>query len=91
MSVMSRKEVYDKMVQESAICWWKLYQEEHKKRVEIETKYERLTRKIKKDAIDKILEKEISPFEQIKQGLEEAIDFGAGPRKVQHIMKKSGE
>ena len=89
MSVMSRKEVYDKMVQESAICWWKLYQEEHKKRVEIETKYERLTRKIKKDAVDKILEKEIdTDREQLLLACKQILkDFGAGPIPVQHILK----
>ena len=85
MSVVSRKEVYDKMVQESAICWWKLYEEEKAKRLAIEEKYEGLTRKIKENAIKEVSERDIE-----WNGKLQYVDFGAGDREVHHKLKTVG-
>ena len=59
MSTLSRKEVYDKMVQESALSWHNEWQKERAKRIEIEEKYERLTRKIKENALEEVNEREV--------------------------------
>ena len=68
MSTVSRKHAYDKMVQESAVCWWKLYEEEKAKRLEAEAKYERLTRKIKENAIKEVAEREIKDIDEAEFG-----------------------
>lgn len=105
------------MIQESALSWWRLYEEEKKareeleetleytertlteeraKRQQIEAKYQAITRELKKQAVGKVVEREeminrypsnssevpLTPFEQIKEGLEEDIHFGISVGKV---------
>lgn len=99
MSVISRKQAYDKMVQESAVSWWRLYQEESAKnvalqrlmrdkneelieeatkRLEAEEKYERLTRKIKENAIKEVAERDIEPNGK----LQKVADWNDDPRTI---------
>lgn len=53
------KELYVKAVQEPHIAWHLEYLKEKAKRIETEEKYERLTRKIKENAIEEVNAREV--------------------------------
>ena len=102
------KELYVKAVQDPHVAWHLEYLKEKSKRFEAEEKYERLTRKIKENAVKEVAEREVTTplhehvkkvaeryFEEATEDLTnqilygtKAVDFGAGPREVQHILKK---
>ena len=48
-----RKERYDQLIQESALVWHKLYEEEREAREELQGKYDLLTKQIKEQGIEK--------------------------------------
>jgi hypothetical protein len=50
----TRKEKYDKMVENSALSWHKLYTEEKTAREEIETKYNLLVHRIRQEGKKKV-------------------------------------
>ena len=77
------KELYDKAAQDPHVAWHLEYLKEKSKRIEIEEKYERLTRKIKENAVKEVSEREVGEFGKLHY-----VDFGGGDREVQHIMKK---
>ena len=82
---MNRKEAYVKVLEDSAHSWHELYLKEKEKRKQVEAKYERLTGKIKENAIKEVNEREVR-YEEGK--VYPAVDFGAGLIPVQHKMKK---
>ena len=77
------KELYVKAVKDQQIAWHLEYLKEREKRIAIETKYERLARKIKENAIEKVNEREVAEFGKLHK-----VNFGNCEREVQHIMKK---
>ena len=83
------KEVYDRATKNSGISWHEEYLKEKTKRIEVEEKYERLTRKIKENALEEVNEREVDfdPYLNSQERIDAYIDFGAGPREIQHIMK----
>ena len=110
-----RKERYDQLIQESALVWHKLYQEEREAREELQRKYDLLTKQIKEQGIEKVNENakeriEKDYWDNLEQAAKEAgeawdegrmdiigqngndglhyVDYGAGKRPVQHIMKQ---
>jgi len=48
----TRKEKYDKLVEDSAVSWHKLYTEEKDKREELESRYNELTKILRKQGKD---------------------------------------
>jgi len=72
---MSRKDLYDKALENSAVSWSNLYREEKKAREELEERYNLLVQKIKEQGRKKV------------DDGEHYVDYGAGKREVQHIMK----
>lgn len=50
----TRKEKYQQLVEDSAVSWHSLYTEEKAKREAIETKYNLLVQKIRKQGKDKV-------------------------------------
>ena len=110
-----RKERYDQLIQESALVWHKLYEEEREAREELQRKYDLLTKQIKEQGIEKVNENakeriEKDYWDNLEQAAKEAgeawdegrmdiigqngndglhyVDYGAGKRPVQHIMKQ---
>ena len=120
-----RKERYDQLIQESALVWHKLYEEEREAREELQRKYDLLTKQIKEQGIEKANENAKERLEEdfwdnLEQAAKEAgeawdepkasdacwdeeridiigtngndglhyVDYGAGKRPVQHIMKQ---
>ncbi len=110
-----RKERYDQLIQESALVWHKLYEEEREAREELQRKYDLLTKQIKEQGIEKVNENAKERLEEdfwdnLEQAAKEAgeawdegrmdiigqngndglhyVDYGAGKRPVQHIMKQ---
>ncbi len=110
-----RKERYDQLIQESALVWHKLYEEEREAREELQRKYDLLTKQIKEQGIEKVNENAKERLEEdfwdnLEQAAKEAgeawdegrmdiigqngndglhyVDYGAGKRPVQHMMKK---
>lgn len=53
---MSRKELYEQAIENSAVSWCQLYREEKTKREELEAKYNALTATIRKKGKDKVNE-----------------------------------
>ena len=62
------KEVYDRATKDSGVSWHEEYLKEKTKRIEIEEKYERLTRKIKENAIKEVAEREIKDIDEAEFG-----------------------
>ena len=110
-----RKERYDQLIQESALVWHKLYEEEREAREELQRKYDLLTKQIKEQGIEKVNENakeriEKDYWDNLEQAAKEAgeawdegrmdiigqngndglhyVDYGAGKRPVQHIIKQ---
>ena len=110
-----RKERYDQLIQESALVWHRLYEEEREAREELQRKYDLLTKQIKEQGIEKVNENakeriEKDYWDNLEQAAKEAgeawdegrmdiigqngndglhyVDYGAGKRPVQHIMKQ---
>ncbi len=110
-----RKERYDQLIQESALVWHRLYEEEREAREELQRKYDLLTKQIKEQGIEKVNENAKERLEEdfwdnLEQAAKEAgeawdegrmdiigqngndglhyVDYGAGKRPVQHIMKQ---
>ena len=55
----TREEAYVKLLENSAISFKQMWEEEVAERKKIQRKYDSLTRQIKKQAVDKILEREV--------------------------------
>jgi hypothetical protein len=55
----TRKEKYNKMVENSALCWHKLYTEEKTAREELEAKYNELVQKVKQQGLDRANNKKV--------------------------------
>ncbi len=110
-----RKERYDQLIQESALVWHRLYEEEREAREELQRKYDLLTKQIKEQGIEKVNENAKERLEEdfwdnLEQAAKEAgeawdegrmdiigqngndglhyVDYGAGKRPVQHIIKQ---
>ena len=77
------RELYARAVEDPHVSWHYEYLKEREKRIAIEEKYERLTRKIKENAVKEVSEREVGEFGKLHY-----VDFGGGDREVQHIMKK---
>lgn len=60
------KELYAKAVQDPHVAWHLEYLKEKSKRIKAEEKYERLTRKIKENAVKEVSERKIKPGEIVK-------------------------
>ena len=58
------KEVYDRATNDSGVSWHEEYLKEKAKRFEVEEKYERLTRKIKENAIKEVNEREVKDIDE---------------------------
>ena len=74
-----RKERYDQLIQESALVWHRLYEEEREAREELQRKYDLLTKQIKEQGIEKV-------NENAKERLEE--DFWDN---LEQAAKEAGE
>lgn len=93
-----RKERYDQLIQESALVWHKLYQEEREAREELQRKYDLLTKQIKEQGIEKVNENSKERLEEdfwdnLEQAAKEAGEAWDEQRMdikrpVQHIMKQ---
>lgn len=77
------KEVYNRATNDSGVSWHEEYLKEKTKRFEAEAKYERLTRKIKENAV-----KEVNKREEIKVLIEKG---GGNDYYTYVIARKDGE
>lgn len=91
-----RKDRYDQLIQESALVWHKLYQEEKQAKEELQSKYDLLVKQIKQQSNNNTSEEKITWDEErinvIGQNGNDGlhyIDFGAGKVAVQHKLKTS--
>lgn len=50
-----RKERYAQLIEDSAVVWHKLYEEEKLKREELQQRYDALTKQIRKQGKDKVV------------------------------------
>jgi len=51
---MQRKERYSQLIEDSAVVWHKLYEEEKRKCEELQERYDSLTKRIRKQGKDKV-------------------------------------
>lgn len=89
---MSRKELYEQAIENSAVSWCQLYREEKAKREDIEGRYLLLVQKVKQQGKERAVSD--SYFDRLKKM---AIDDGENwevtnddgtKRKVQHKIKR---
>ena len=73
---MSRKDLYDKTIENSAVSWCNLYREEKAKREAIEERYKLLIQEIKQQGKERVVD-----------GLH-FVDFGAGPVEIHHKVNE---